>query len=71
MSAIFTGTQRETVKDMVLADYQVPKGVSSYKLFAFGFLVNDAVRFGRLLTFPLSKKHCKELGEGLTVMRDF
>jgi hypothetical protein len=29
MSAIITGNQRETVKDMVLADYQVPKGVSS------------------------------------------
>jgi hypothetical protein len=28
MSAIAIGNQRETVKDMVLADYQVPKGVS-------------------------------------------
>jgi hypothetical protein len=28
MSAIAFGNQRETVKDMVLADYQVPKGVS-------------------------------------------
>jgi hypothetical protein len=28
MSAIAVGNQRETVKDMVLADYQVPKGVS-------------------------------------------
>jgi len=33
MSTIVGGNQRETVKDMVLADYQVPKGVSVYKLF--------------------------------------
>jgi hypothetical protein len=33
MSAIAVGNQRETVKDMVLADYQVPKGVSLYKSF--------------------------------------
>jgi len=33
MSAVVIGNQRETVKDMVLADYQVPKGVSLYKLF--------------------------------------
>jgi hypothetical protein len=31
MSAIAIGNQRETVKDMVIADYQVPKGVSLYK----------------------------------------
>jgi hypothetical protein len=33
MAAITIGNQRETVKDMVLADYQVPKGVSVYKSF--------------------------------------
>jgi hypothetical protein len=33
MSGIVVGNQREIVKDMVLADYQVPKGVSSYKSF--------------------------------------
>jgi hypothetical protein len=32
MSTIIVGNQRETVKDMVLADYQVQKGVS----FEFG-----------------------------------
>jgi hypothetical protein len=31
MSAIVVGNQRKTVKDMVLADYQVPKGVSINK----------------------------------------
>jgi hypothetical protein len=31
ISSITAGNQRETVKDMVLADYQVPKGVSLYK----------------------------------------
>ena len=31
MSGIAGFNQRETVKDMVLADYQVPKGVSLYK----------------------------------------
>jgi len=31
ISAITAGNQRETVKDMVLADFQVPKGVSLYK----------------------------------------
>jgi hypothetical protein len=31
MSAITVGNQRETVKDMVLADYQIPKGVSIKK----------------------------------------
>jgi hypothetical protein len=30
MSAITIGNQRITVKDMVLADYQIPKGVSIY-----------------------------------------
>jgi hypothetical protein len=34
MSAIAVGTQRETVKDMVLADYQVPKGVRVYNFFS-------------------------------------
>jgi len=34
MSAVVVGTQRETVKDMVLADYQVPKGVSVYNSFS-------------------------------------
>jgi hypothetical protein len=29
MSAIVVGNQRVTVKDMVLADYQIPKGVST------------------------------------------
>jgi hypothetical protein len=29
MSGIAFGNQRETVKDMVLADYRVPKGVST------------------------------------------
>jgi hypothetical protein len=29
MSAIAGGNQRVTVKDVVLADYQVPKGVST------------------------------------------
>jgi hypothetical protein len=43
MSSIFVGSQRETVKDMVLADYKVPKGVSIYKIFTISFLVNDAV----------------------------
>jgi hypothetical protein len=33
MSAIVVGIKRETVKDMVLADYQIPKGVSLYKSF--------------------------------------
>jgi hypothetical protein len=33
MSGISVGTQRDTVKDMVLAGYQVPKGVSVYKSF--------------------------------------
>jgi hypothetical protein len=33
MSAVVVGNQRETVKDMVLADYQVPKGVRFYKSF--------------------------------------
>ena len=31
ISSITAGNQRETVKDLVLADYQVPKGVSLYK----------------------------------------
>jgi hypothetical protein len=31
ISSITAGNQRETIKDMVLADYQVPKGVSLYK----------------------------------------
>jgi hypothetical protein len=31
ISSITLGNQRETVKDLVLADYQVPKGVSLYK----------------------------------------
>jgi len=31
MSSIIVGNQRETVKDMVIADYQVPKGVSLCK----------------------------------------
>jgi hypothetical protein len=30
MSAIIVANSRETVKDMVLADYRVPKGVSIY-----------------------------------------
>lgn len=30
MSSIVVGNARETVKDMVLADYKVPKGVSIY-----------------------------------------
>jgi len=29
MSTVVFGNQRETVKDMVLADYRVPKGVST------------------------------------------
>jgi hypothetical protein len=28
MSNIVVGNQRETIKDIVLGDYQVPKGVS-------------------------------------------
>jgi len=31
MSSIAVLNQRETVKDLILADYQVPKGVSLYK----------------------------------------
>jgi hypothetical protein len=31
MSGIAGPSQRETVKDMVMADYQVPVGVSLYK----------------------------------------
>jgi hypothetical protein len=30
MSAIVVGNSRETIKDMVLSDYRVPKGVSIY-----------------------------------------
>jgi len=30
LSAIIIRNQRETVKDMVLAGYQIPKGVSTY-----------------------------------------
>jgi len=30
MSAILVGCQRHTVKDMALAGYQVPKGVSTF-----------------------------------------
>jgi hypothetical protein len=33
MSAIAFGYQRETVKDMVIAGYQVPNGVGLYKQF--------------------------------------
>jgi hypothetical protein len=33
MASVAVGTLRETVKDMVLADYKVPKGVSVYNLF--------------------------------------
>jgi len=32
MTGITAGNQRETVKDMVLADYRVPKGVSTQPL---------------------------------------
>jgi len=31
ISSITAGNQREIIKDMVIADYQVPKGVSLYK----------------------------------------
>jgi cytochrome P450 len=31
MSAIAVGNQRKTVKDMVIAGYQVPKGEGLYK----------------------------------------
>jgi hypothetical protein len=43
MSPLFVANQRETVKDMVLADYQVPKGVSIYKVFRIGILAYDTV----------------------------
>jgi hypothetical protein len=46
MSPLFSGNQRETVKDMVLADYQVPKGVSIYEAFRIGLLAYATVWFG-------------------------
>jgi hypothetical protein len=39
MSAVAVGTQRKTIKDMVLADYQIPKGVRFINRFAFGSLL--------------------------------
>jgi len=33
MSSVAVGNQRETVQDMVIADYQVPKGVRLCKYF--------------------------------------
>jgi hypothetical protein len=45
MSPLFNGNQRETVKDMVLADYQVPKGVSIYKVFIIGIAFYFTVFF--------------------------
>jgi hypothetical protein len=49
MSSILGANQRDTVKDLVLADYQVPKGVSIYKVSKVGFLAYDGLCFGRYM----------------------
>jgi hypothetical protein len=53
MSAVAVGTQRKTIKDMVLADYQIPKGVRFYKSLCFWELTLDII----MLTLGKMKKH--------------